>query len=53
MLLDLREIIEIPGRELPFDCSVCADDLLTPSVKEFKHDPHAVGRVFNEAGTLE
>ena len=52
MLLDLREIIEIPGRELPFDCSVCADDLLTPSVKEFKHDPHAVGRVFNEAGIL-
>ena len=52
MLLDLREIIEIPGRELPFDCSVCVDDLLTPSVKEFKHDPHAVGRVFNEAGIL-
>lgn len=52
MLLDLREIIEIPDREVPFECNVGTEGLSFESIKAYKGDLHAVGKVFNEAGIL-
>lgn len=52
MLLDLREIIEVPGREVSFDCFVGTEGLSFESIREYKSDLHGVGKVFNEAGIL-
>ena len=52
MLLDLREIIEVPGGEVPFECELSVDGLEFDSVKEYKSAPRATGRVYNEAGIL-
>lgn len=52
MRLDLRKIIEIPGAELPFECTLDMDGLDFPSVKEFTEPPKAWGRVINTAGAL-
>ena len=52
MRLNLREIIEIPGASLPFECELEADGLDFPSVVGYAALPHAVGRVYNEAGVL-
>ena len=52
MLLDLREIIEIPGASVPFECDLAEDGLDFPSVVGYKSLPHAEGTIFNEAGIL-
>ena len=52
MLLDLREIIEIPGASVPFECDLAVDGLDFPSVAGYEAPPHAEGTVFNEAGIL-
>ena len=52
MRLDLREIIEMPGGCIPFECDLEDDNLDFPSVKGYKSLPHAVGEVYNEAGVL-
>lgn len=52
MRLDLREIIEIPGGSVPFQCELETDRLDFPSVKAYKAKPRAEGRVYNEAGVL-
>ena len=52
MRLNLREIIEIPGASLPFECELETDGLSFPSVAGYSAAPRAVGRVFNEAGVL-
>ena len=52
MLLDLREIIEVPGGSVDFDCELETDRLDFPSVRAYRTKPHAVGRVYNEAGVL-
>ena len=52
MRLNLREIIEIPGASLPFECELETDGLYFPSVVRYSVAPQAVGRVFNEAGVL-
>jgi len=52
MRLNLREIIEIPGGHVPFDCELDTDGLDFASIEEYKSKPHAVGRVYNEAGVL-
>ena len=52
MLLDLREIIEVPGKSVPFECELNTEGLEFESVKEYKSKPIAKGRVFNEAGIL-
>ena len=52
MRLNLREIIEIPGASLPFECELETDGLYFPSVVRYSAAPRAVGRVFNEAGVL-
>lgn len=52
MLLDLREIIEIPGKSVPFECELSTDALDFDSVKEYTTAPVAKGKVVNEAGIL-
>lgn len=52
MRLDLREIIEIPGGSVPFQCELETDRLDFPSVRAYKAKPRAEGRVYNEAGIL-
>ena len=52
MRLNLREIIEIPGGSIPFECELDTENLDFPAVKAYKSKPHAVGRVYNEAGVL-
>lgn len=52
MRLDLREIIEIPGGSVPFQCELETDRLDFPSVRAYKAKPRAEGRVYNEAGVL-
>lgn len=52
MRLELREIIEIPGGSVPFQCELDTDRLDFPSVRAYKAKPYAEGRVYNEAGVL-
>lgn len=52
MRLNLREIIEIPGGSIPFECELDTENLDFPSIKEYKGKPHSQGRVYNEAGVL-
>ena len=52
MRLNLREIIEIPGGSVPFECELETEGLDFPSIKEYISRPFAEGRVFNEAGIL-
>lgn len=52
MLLNLREIIEIPGGSVPFECELETELLDFPSVVSYKAKPRAVGAVKNEAGVL-
>ena len=52
MKLNLREIIENPGSELPFDCLLSGDNLDFPSIVRYESAPRATGRIYNEAGVL-
>lgn len=52
MLLDLREIIEVPGGEVCFECELPTEGLEFDSIVSYKSAPKATGRVFNEAGIL-
>ena len=52
MLLDLREIIEVPGKSISFDRDIESDNLAFDSVSAFISPLHAKGSVSNEAGVL-
>jgi uncharacterized protein len=52
MKLDLREIIEMPGKSVPFSCELETDLLTFPAVQAFKRPPYAEGVVRNTAGAL-
>ena len=52
MRLNLREIIEVPGGKVPFDCDISSDNLDFDSVAGYESPLHASGLVFNEAGVL-
>ena len=52
MRLDLREIILVPGSQVPFDCELETERLDFPAVKAYRAEPRAQGRVYNEAGVL-
>lgn len=52
MKLDLREIIEVPGASLPFECELETERLYFPSVVGYGGKPQVRGRVYNEAGIL-
>ena len=52
MRLDLREIIEVPGGSVSFECELDPTGLDFPSILRYQGKPHARGRVYNEAGIL-
>ncbi len=52
MRLNLKDIIEIPGASVPFECELGTDALDFPSIKQYVSLPHAEGIVKNEAGVL-
>lgn len=52
MRLNLKDIIEIPGASVPFECDLATEGLDFPSIKQYDAPPHAEGRVKNEAGVL-
>lgn len=53
MRLDLREIISMPGRSIPFSFEVDVADLWFDCVKSFSGPVLAEGTVRNRAGSLE
>ena len=53
MLLDLHEIIEMPGRSVPFRCELDRERLAFPSLVAFDGPVTAQGLVKNTAGVLE
>jgi len=52
MNLSLREIIEVPGASLPFECEIDPDDFYFPSVEKFLKPLYASGEIINTAGVL-
>ena len=52
MLLDLKDIIEVPGASKPFEALLETDRLLTSGIVSMRRAPVARGRVFNTAGLL-
>ena len=52
MRLNLREIINIPGKSVPFDFKFDADGLELGSVKSFSAPVSVVGNIMNRAGVL-
>lgn len=53
MRIDLREIINMPGRSVPFSFELDVSDLDFDSVKEFSGPMKAEGIIRNRAGSLE
>jgi uncharacterized protein len=51
-MLDLRDIIEIPGTSIPFKCELDTERLDFPSIAGFVSAPTAEGKVTNSAGAL-
>ena len=52
MLLDLKDIIEVPGASVPFKTALDTQELGFDFIKEYKSAPIAEGRVSNSAGIL-
>ena len=52
MILDLREIISIPGGVVPFDYSPDLSEAVDGSVIKVNNTPRATGNVTNRAGVL-
>ena len=52
MLLDLREIIGVPGGEVPFDYEPDLSDAVFGPVVRIERPPRAAGNVVNRAGVL-
>ena len=52
MRINLCEIIEMPGKSLPFECELETQRLMCTSIKTFLADPVGVGEKVNTAGTL-
>lgn len=52
MRLNLCEIIEMPGKSLPFSVVLETERLMCPSIKEFISLPEASGNIINTAGAL-
>ena len=52
MLLDLREIIGVPGGGVAFDFEPDLSDAVSGSIVRIKQPPRAAGSVINSAGAL-
>lgn len=53
MILDLHEIIEAPGKSVPFQCELDRERLGFPTLEAFNGPVTARGTVKNTAGILE
>ena len=53
MILDLHEIIEVPGRSVSFRCELDRERLSFPTLVQFRGPVTAEGAVRNIAGILE
>ncbi len=53
MILDLHEIIEVPGGSVPFQCELDRERLAFPTLEAFRGPVTARGKVKNTAGVLE
>ena len=53
MILDLHEIIEAPGKSVPFQCQLDEERLAFPTLEAFNGPVTAQGTVRNTAGVLE
>ena len=53
MILDLHEIIEVPGRSVSFRCELDRERLAFPGLEAFRGPVTAEGTVKNTAGVLE
>ena len=53
MILDLHEIIEVPGRHVSFRCELDRERLAFPALETFHGPVTAAGQVRNTAGVLE
>lgn len=53
MFLDLHEIIEVPGRSVPFECELDPEILAFPALVQFNAPVTAKGEIRNTAGILE
>ncbi len=52
MILDLHEIIEVPGGQVPFRCELDRERLVFPALVSFSGPVTAEGTVRNNAGIL-
>ncbi|MCL1828233.1 MAG: DUF177 domain-containing protein [Oscillospiraceae bacterium] len=52
MKLNLREIIDMPGSGMHFECRLGTDRLDFPSIDRFVSPPAAAGEIKNKAGML-
>ena len=52
MRLDLRELINIPGKSISFSYDLDLGNMAFPSVKEIKRPLAVEGTVYNEAGVV-
>ena len=52
MRLNLKDIIEVPGKSVPFECIIEPELISFDSIAEFKGAPKVSGRVSNKAGVL-
>ena len=53
MILDLHEIIEVPGKSVPCRCELDRERLAFPDLEAFNGPVTAEGRVRNTAGILQ
>lgn len=51
-MLDLREIISVPGARLGFECELDAERVAAPYVIAFDSPPRGAGEVINTTGVL-
>ena len=52
MLIDLREIVDVPGGEVTFDFELDMSDAAEGSIREIEKPARAYGNVVNTAGVL-
>ena len=52
MRINLCDIIEMPGKSLPYSCELETERLMCPSIKTFLAPPVGSGEIVNTAGAL-
>jgi len=50
--INLRDIIDVPGGSVPFECELDTERIASPAIARHRTLPRAEGRVSNTAGVL-